>query len=91
MLLKFIKKNQILFFVIFLLMSVAIMILTKKFDRPSIIKTEVKKENKILESNPKKMPKIVTIVARRGVFFNSKAILHIQSRNNLFVVPFSTV
>lgn len=59
---KFLKKNQVSLLILFLLISIAILILTQKsekVDRQSTIKTEVKKENKTLEPKPKMVPKVV--------------------------------
>lgn len=61
---KFLTRHKILFFILFILIAIAIMILTmkseklEKQDRPSTIKTEVKKENKILESKPRVESKV---------------------------------
>ncbi|MFT5660029.1 MAG: hypothetical protein ACI9TV_000663 [Sulfurimonas sp.] len=62
MILKILKKNKILLFVIFLLISVAIIISTNKSNGPNIVKTEVKEETKTLESKNKTTPKIVAEV-----------------------------
>jgi len=54
MILKFIKKKQILFLILFLLLSIALITLSKKteiIDEPSKIKTELKEDN---TTHPKK-------------------------------------
>ncbi|MFT5835393.1 MAG: hypothetical protein ACI9RG_000282 [Sulfurimonas sp.] len=59
---KFLKRYQILFFILFFLLSIAIIILTiksNKTDKLNTSTTEVKKENKLLDKKPKKEPTII--------------------------------
>jgi len=59
---KILKRYQILFFILFFLLSIAIMILTIKSNKTDKLKTsttEVKKENKLLDPKPKTEPTIV--------------------------------
>lgn len=59
--LKFIKEHKILLFVLFFLLSIAIIILTiksKEIDGLHTVTTEVKKENEGLETKTKTEPKI---------------------------------
>ncbi|WP_294965640.1 hypothetical protein [Sulfurimonas sp.] len=56
---KFLKRYQILFFILFFLLSTTIIILTiksNKTDKLNTSTTEVKKENKVLDPKPKTEP-----------------------------------
>lgn len=87
MIFKLLKKNQILFFILFFLISISIIILTIKLDRASTIKTGVIKDNKTLESNlttQKNLTEIsplfinIDLIGKDYSLFYSKPILEID-------------
>ncbi len=66
MILKFLKKNQILLFILLLLISVVIIFLTKTSDMPRVIKPEIKEENTTLQAKPIIIPKLVTKLKKKN-------------------------